>query len=202
MAYTPRNVPSDPAALPDFLRSEFQRLQEELGAAQALLRIAEINVDPSKPRQGDIRLADGTNWDPIADGLQQPVWFDGTQWQPFGYPSYPSSPYDAGGYYPSTPGSSVMMTRHVFTRAVTFPVDLTGSQGDAETAATSDTNFDLQKNGVSFGTMTFAAAATTATFTCASGASFSAGDVLTVIAPGTPDATLADIGWMLKGVRT
>ena len=28
------------------------------------LRLKETNVEPTKPRAGDIRLADGTNWNP------------------------------------------------------------------------------------------------------------------------------------------
>jgi hypothetical protein len=37
-----------------------QRTQEQ----EDLLRIGEKNAAPEKPRTGDIRLADGTNWDP------------------------------------------------------------------------------------------------------------------------------------------
>ena len=29
-----------------------------------ILRLTETNVEPDKPRTGDVRLADGTNWNP------------------------------------------------------------------------------------------------------------------------------------------
>ena len=110
-------------------------------------------------------------------------------------------PYDIGAFYPGTPTADAVVIRMPMTRAVSFPAGLTGSAGSAGTAATAQTDFDVQKNGSSFGTMRFAAAGTVATFISASGATFAAGDVLRVVAPNTPDATLANIGFLLKGVR-
>ena len=75
------------------------------------------------------------------------------------------------------------------------------SQGVLGTATTAQTDFDLQKNGVSFGTMRFAAAATVATFISAAGATFAAGDILKVISPNPADATAADLGFSLAGTR-
>ena len=47
--------------------------------------------------------------------------------------------------------------------------------------------------------MDFAIGATNASFTMASATSFAGGDVLTILAPGTPDATLANLAWTLTG---
>jgi hypothetical protein len=47
--------------------------------------------------------------------------------------------------------------------------------------------------------MSFAAGATSASFTLATATSFNAGDVLTILAPASPDATLADLAWTLAG---
>jgi hypothetical protein len=66
-------------------------------------------------------------------------------------------------------------------------------------AATAETDFDVQRNGVSFATMRFAAAADTAAFVAAAETVLEPGDVLSVVAPGTPDATLADVGLALAG---
>lgn len=85
--------------------------------------------------------------------------------------------------------------------AVTFSAAFAGSYGVATTAATAQTDFDIKKNGTSVGTLRFAAAATTATFIAASPVSFAAGDVLKLVGPATPDATLATLGLTLKGVR-
>ena len=110
-------------------------------------------------------------------------------------------PIDIGGTYNGTFSASVVVCRLPMTRAVTFPASLTGSQGVLGTAATAQTDFDIQIDGVSFGTMRFAAAGTVATFIAASQQAFAAGEVLTVIAPGSPDATAADLGFVLAGTK-
>jgi hypothetical protein len=113
----------------------------------------------------------------------------------------PTQPYDVGGSYSGAPTASLVILRYPFPRQVIFPAGLTNSQGVAATAATAQTDFDLKKNGSSVGTMRFAAAGTVASFIMASQTTFAAGDVLTVVAPGTPDATLANIGFALAGTR-
>jgi hypothetical protein len=44
--------------------SEFQKISQLLQQSDSVVRIDETNVAPSKPRNGDLRLADGTNWNP------------------------------------------------------------------------------------------------------------------------------------------
>lgn len=110
-------------------------------------------------------------------------------------------PYVAGSMFNGEPTSSLVVMRHPVPFTVTFLDGLPESQGYADIAATGQTDFDLQKNGVSFGTMRFAAAGTVATFIMSGDETFTAGDVLEVIAPGSPDATLADIGFSLVGER-
>ena len=65
MSYEPENFPAgdlDPAVA-DFLFQEFHKIAVAfLGVDNVLLQ--ELNVEPSKPRAGQIALADGTNWDP------------------------------------------------------------------------------------------------------------------------------------------
>lgn len=75
------------------------------------------------------------------------------------------------------------------------------SRAIAGIAATGSSTFTLSKNGVSFGTFAFGASEPTATFTVASTTSFTPGDVLTITAPGTQDATLGNIGITLAGLR-
>lgn len=110
-------------------------------------------------------------------------------------------PYFAGGFYPGAPADAAVALVHVLAVAAVFPVNLTGSQGTAEVAATAQADFDIQQDGVSVGTMRFAAAATTATFIFASEITFAVGEKLKVVAPATADATLADISYSLKGTR-
>jgi hypothetical protein len=112
-----------------------------------------------------------------------------------------SQPFDLTAFYPGAPVASAIVTRVPLARAVSFPSSLTGSVGKAAVAATAQTDFDLQKNGASVGTLRFAAAGTSATFIAASAISFAAGDVLSIISPASADTTLADIGFVLAGTR-
>jgi hypothetical protein len=84
---------------------------------------------------------------------------------------------------------------------LTLPADAVGSSVEAETAATAETDFDLQKNDVSIGTVRFAISGTVATFVSISEETFVAGDRLELIAPVTPDATLAEVYFTFKLTR-
>ena len=113
----------------------------------------------------------------------------------------PALPYLLSFDAPGAPTASMIVFHHVFTQAVTFVASLTDSYVKAGTAATAQTDFDLKKNGSSIGTVRFAAAGTTASYVSISASSWVAGDILTLIAPATPDATIADIWGTLVGVR-
>lgn len=113
----------------------------------------------------------------------------------------PAQPYDVGSFLEAAPTASQIMLRHVFARQVIFASGLSPSQGVAGTAATAQTDFDIQKNGSSVGTMRFAASGTVASFIMGSQTTFAAADKLTVVAPGTPDATLAKVSFTLSGTR-
>lgn len=110
------------------------------------------------------------------------------------------SAYDVGGSLVGEPTASLTIMRLPLARPITFPSSLTGSQMVAGVAATAQTVFSLKKNGAEFGTATFAISGTVATFAGA-GATFAAGDVLTIVAPASPDSTLGDLGWLIVGTR-
>jgi hypothetical protein len=112
-----------------------------------------------------------------------------------------TAPYDLGCSIIGSPTASEIVMRFVATRAVDFLAAIAGSQGSAGTAATAQTDFDLQKNGASVGTVRFAAAGTTASFIAASAIALVAGDVLSLVAPASPDATLANISITFAGAR-
>ncbi|HKM68915.1 MAG TPA: phage tail protein [Stellaceae bacterium] len=103
------------------------------------------------------------------------------------------------GSYTGTTTANQVAQRYVFAGTVIFPVGLSGSQGTAGVAATTSTTYDIQKNGTNVGTMVFAASATAATFGMPSATTFMSGDVLTVIAPLTPDPTLTNLAWTFIG---
>jgi len=109
------------------------------------------------------------------------------------------NPSYVAGAWAGSPGASQVIERYIFATSVSFPAGLVGSYGTAGTAATANTNFAIAKNGSNVATMAFAAGATSATFTMAAATGFAGGDVLTITAPATQDATLANLAWTLTG---
>src|SRR5712691_1273641 len=109
------------------------------------------------------------------------------------------NPSYVSGAWAGSPGVGQVIERYIFATSVTFPAGLAGSYGTAGTAATASATFAIAKNGSNVGTMAFAAGATSATFAMATATSFAGGDVLTITAPATQDATLANLAWTLTG---
>jgi hypothetical protein len=63
MQYTPTHPPGNsPAEL--WMYRELARIGQQQEEIKELLRLQETNVSPDKPREGDIRIADGSNWNP------------------------------------------------------------------------------------------------------------------------------------------
>ena len=110
------------------------------------------------------------------------------------------SPFDVGSSFAGSPTASEIILEFIFTRDVTFPAGLTGSQGSAGTASTGTATFNITQDGTPVGTMVFDASAS-ATFAMATATSFTAGEVLRIVAPASPDATLADLVFTLSGTR-
>ncbi|MFZ8458466.1 hypothetical protein ACO1MZ_14465, partial [Staphylococcus aureus] len=70
-------------------------------------------------------------------------------------------------------------------RAVTLPINLTGSRAVCQTAPTGAVTLNIKQNGTSIGTIAFAASATTGTFNFAAQVILNPGDVLELDAPAT-----------------
>lgn len=112
-----------------------------------------------------------------------------------------AQPFDVGAYKPGQPLTSEVIFMLPVARSVQFPASLTGSVGKSEIAANGQTDFNILVNGISVGTMRFAASASTATFIAASTINLVAGDVLKVVAPSSVDSALAGVHFVLKGTR-
>ena len=87
--WTATPAPVNIEEVPNWIYRELNRLSDAMFNVD-IMRLEQTNVDPGteqgrrqKPRDGDIRYADGTNWNPNGNG-QGIYWFDGTNWQPFG----------------------------------------------------------------------------------------------------------------------
>ena len=65
--YEPGPLPLDKEDFGIYVVTELKRLADII-FNQATFRLERIHVAPEKPRGGDVRYADGTNWDPIGSG--------------------------------------------------------------------------------------------------------------------------------------
>lgn len=61
--YAPGTPPADPDGLRRFLQEELIKIQAAI-AGLAAGHLDKSTVAPPKPREGDIRFADGTSWNP------------------------------------------------------------------------------------------------------------------------------------------
>lgn len=75
--YAPGNPPSDPNDIQRFLIEELGKIQSAINALSAG-HLDKTYVAPAKPRDGDIRYADGTQFNPGSGaGI---YWYNGTVW--------------------------------------------------------------------------------------------------------------------------
>lgn len=65
VSYAPGDPPADPAQLQRYLREEMAKVAAAIGALAAG-HLDKSSAAPSKPRDGDIRYADGAVWNPGA----------------------------------------------------------------------------------------------------------------------------------------
>lgn len=107
-------------------------------------------------------------------------------------------PFDIAQFINGKPLSSEILVKVIFPRAIAFPTNFSGSYAKCVTAPTAATSLNILKNGVSIGSVSFGAGATTGTFSVTS-VTFAAADVLVITANGTVDATFADVAFMLTG---
>ena len=111
--------------------------------------------------------------------------------------------YVVAGGYAGTPAASQRGILHVLPHPITLPAGLGGSVATALTAATSAAVFTLAyvRSGSSTTIATLTFTGTAGAFSSVTIPTLQAGDVITLTAPGTPDATLADIGISILGTK-
>ena len=83
---------------------------------------------------------------------------------------------------------------------MTLPANLTGSKFYNLTTATADTTYTINKNGNPIGTITFNGSGISVTF--ATAVTFVFGDLITFVAPATPDTTHAGISFTFVAILT
>lgn len=111
--------------------------------------------------------------------------------------------YDISSFYNGSPGNGEVIFKMRFARRVTFLENFAGSKGVPVTVADANADFDIKRNGVKVGIMQFGTGASTPNFSDDLGGpiTFEEDDVMDIQAPGSADATLANFGFTLAGVR-
>lgn len=196
-------IPDD--ASPDETADDFKRnfsftLQNATSAGRevtipAVARYVLFVCDSSCTQNVDLKV--GSTTLTISPSTKMLVRVDGTA-NGLEQMAFNSGPPNIGVSYQGMPGSGDILLAYVYVQVGSFPASLSGSRAKSDVAATSDSTFDVKKNGSSIGSIFFGAGQSTGVFSGAGG-SFVAGDVLKIVAPNPQDATLADIAITLKG---
>lgn len=108
--------------------------------------------------------------------------------------------YNVSGFFVTTPVANEVLLNHIFSQQVTFNDNFLNSVAHVATNPTASFVIDIQKNGASIGTLTIGTGGTVTFATTGTGLeTFVSGDRLRMLAPATPDATIANLTWTLRG---
>jgi len=111
------------------------------------------------------------------------------------------APAFIGTFSDVTPTASQVLLDWLFAEAVTFADEFAGSLASVGVNPTATFVITVQKNGSTVGTISVSTSGVATFTTTGTTVVFASGDVLTLVAPGTPDATVARLRVTLKGVR-
>jgi hypothetical protein len=128
------------------------------------------------------------------------AFYDGTQFQLTG--NVQDRPDRIVSMCSGLPAAGQIVCIYTAAWPISFPVNFANpnAYGSVGTNPTATATYTVYKNGVSVGTIAISTAGVF-TFTTA-GFSMNVGDRLTVVAPGSQDVTLSDVGFTLVGTRT
>jgi len=102
-------------------------------------------------------------------------------------------PYDLTGTVLGIPTVSAIVDQHVMSRTTRMLLDGGSSQYYASTAPSADTDFDVQKNGGSIGTLTFLSGSNTGSYVGAQ-TDFVSGDRIALVSPANVNG-IADVSF-------
>lgn len=110
------------------------------------------------------------------------------------------TPVDLGGFWRDVLTNACIVMTYKFARSVSIAVDAAGSQASCGTNPTATATLDIKKNGSNIGTLEFSTGGVP-TWTLGGGATFVAGDELSIVGQVSADATLADVSVTVVGYR-
>jgi Tfp pilus assembly major pilin PilA len=112
-------------------------------------------------------------------------------------------PFEQSAWLSGAPSSNQRILGHIASRPFVLPVGLVGSRAACGVAPTGTWTASVVQNFTNtIGTVVIDAAATVATFTMPTATNFLAGDILTVSAPASTDATIEDVFLNIIGSYT
>jgi hypothetical protein len=141
----------------------------------------------------------------LSTGQGAGLFFDGTNWQAVTSSGTTVNTFGVVSGVAGKPGASQLVCVYTAFSAQTFPANFGSPQqsyGSVGVNPTATASYTVKKNGASVGTISISTSGVF-TFTTSGGTSFSlaVGDRLTIVAPSSQDATLADVGITLVGTR-
>lgn len=111
------------------------------------------------------------------------------------------SPYPMNITFAGIMDDTQLITYNPSALPFSLPTNLSGSRVVATSGATAETVVTLYKNGVSFGTMTWAASGTVPTIVSTATSFNGTTDIFSIYGPATHDDTLGNIGMFILGER-
>lgn len=142
----------------------------------------------------DVEITSAADGDILYYDLSNGIWYNAPP------PAAATEYYRVGFFFTTTPTTSEVLLLHTFHDAVSFLDDFTGQfSGDVGTNPTSSFAMDIQKNGVSVGTITVGTGGAITIATTGGSLAFAAGDQIKIVAPVSADATCANFSGTFKG---
>lgn len=133
--------------------------------------------------------------------------YDEPNWLlPNGYEYVVAQAYAVDGFefdyfWPDPPGSSERVFRRVTALPFTLPAGLGSSRAASAVLSSARAVFSLRRNGTEFGTITYTSDTPYGVLTSGYDVAFDTLDILEVVAPASPDATLAGVFATFVGIR-
>lgn len=110
-------------------------------------------------------------------------------------------PFDVGSYSPGFYSNTQIILKFVYPLSITTDQNFPLSQAHVGTATTGTRTFDIHRNGADIGNIVFTSTSQYGSYSSTTSYSWSAGDVLEIIAPASTDATGSDYSFTIAGVR-